>query len=189
MKGVGKQYLGEKRKSRYRPDSFSGSMEHQILSVGLIMDEQEKFERKIGPYVFFILWFWLALFPPTWLPWSTTVLKDKAHGGWYFLAWLRQQGDDSTIAGYEGIDWGWTVICSIGFALFGLIILAGKWIWPEEKHKFSEKNLNEIMAKYGIKSRRKFVRTFTGFDTDEYQYMKRSEIEKAAQAFMGIEDE
>ena len=67
--------------------------------------------------------------------------------------------------------------------------MIGNWLWPEEKHKFSEKILNEIMEKYGIKSRRKFVKTFTGFDTDENQYMKRSEIEKAAQAFMGIEDE
>ena len=154
------------------------------------MDEQEKFERKIGPYVFFIMWFWLALFPPTRLPWSTTVLKDKTHAGWYLMAQIRQRaGGDVTIAESAGIDWGWAGIISIGFILFGLIVMTGKWIWPEEKFKYSEKILDEIMIKYGIENKRTFMKTFTEFDSDQNNYMKKSEIERAARFFVGIEEE
>ena len=153
------------------------------------MGDEKVFNRKLGRIFFFIMWFWIAFFPPTYLPWSNAVIRDKTHKGWYFQSRLRSNNNPENSILSAGIDWGWVGFSSIGFILFALCIMVGNWLWPEEKHKFSEKILNEIMEKYGIKSRRKFVRTFTGFDTDENQYMKRSEIEKAAQASMGIEDE
>ena len=153
------------------------------------MDDKKAFNRKLGRITFFVMWFWIAFFPPTYLPWSHTVMKDRTHSGWYFSALLRQRHGEKSPLSSSGIDWGWVGFSSIGFVLFALCIMVGNWLWPEEKHKFSENILNEIMGKYGIKSRRRFVKTFTKFDADENQYMKSSEIEKAARAFMDVEEE
>lgn len=44
--------------------------------------------------------------------------------------------------------------------------------------------MNEVMAEYKIKNRKKYIKTFVNFDLDNNEYMKRTEIEEAGKSFV-----
>ena len=83
------------------------------------------------------------------------------------------------------IDWLYAGFVSIGFVLFGLIVLIANLFSSSSDFElsFSENVLVEIMDKYGITEREKFLATLPNYDTDENGYFKRSEIEEAAKVF------
>jgi hypothetical protein len=86
---------------------------------------------------------------------------------------------------YGYIDWLFAGFVSIGCVLFGLIVLIANLFSSSSDFEstFSENVLADVMGKYGITEREKFLATLPDFDKDENGYFKRSEIEEAAKAF------
>lgn len=84
------------------------------------------------------------------------------------------------------MDWMFTGIISLGFLLFGLIVVIGNVLWPTPQWRvpFSDNVLASVMEAYGIDDRKAFEATLHAFDLDENGYIKRSEIEAAAEAFI-----
>ncbi len=83
---------------------------------------------------------------------------------------------------YGFIDWMFAGFISIGFGLFGLIVIIGNYFSPPSKwnNAYSDNVLTTIMEQYGITQKEKFISTLHEFDHDENGYFKRSEIEEAA---------
>ena len=102
----------------------------------------------------------------------------------YFFLWVLL-GFVFPYLEYGTMDWMFSGIISIGFVLFGLIVVIGNYFSPPERWNstFSENVLNQVMEKYEISDRERFVKTLPDFDEDGNGYFKRTEIEEAAKAF------
>lgn len=146
------------------------------------MNEKES-DRRFLIIVSLVLYILAAFFV------ESMIMPNKSHSLNDDVPYVIAEERRTTSEGIEdsnsdGINWPWVGIVTAAYVLFFAIILIPRIIWPAEKYEYSENILNEVMAEYKIKNRKKFIKTFANFDLDNNEYMKRKEIEEAAKSFV-----
>tara|TARA_B100000963_G_scaffold180377_1_gene156746 strand:+ start:179 stop:646 length:468 start_codon:yes stop_codon:yes gene_type:complete len=153
--------------------------------------DEEKGERRFLIIVSVVIYIWLAFFI------DSTIYPHPSHSlnedvPLVVAEERRDIAESLDDSDSPGIDWPWVGVVTGLYALFFGIIWIGKIYnkirWPTEKYNYSERVLHQIMEEYDIIDERKFILTFENFDSDNNEYLKRTEIEDAAKSFVKDRD-